>query len=196
MTSMMPDPQTPVMPMAAIASSKPGSSDQRSEPMTLKRGSSVSRSMRTRSIAPGRRALAAADLRALERGAGGARAGEQALLVAEHDLGIGAHVHQQGHFRGEIRPLGKHHARRIGADVTGDARQHIDPRVAMQFQIDDVGPQGERVIDRERERRAAQFHRIDAKQQVMHDRDCRPASPREYPRATRRPCAPRRPRGR
>ena len=32
---------------------EPGSSDHRSEPMTLKRGSSVSRSMRTRSIAPG-----------------------------------------------------------------------------------------------------------------------------------------------
>ena len=39
--------------VAAVASLKPGSSDQRSEPITLNRGSSVSRSMRTRSIAPG-----------------------------------------------------------------------------------------------------------------------------------------------
>src|ERR1039458_3828397 len=52
-TSMMPEPHTPVMPVAAVASSKPRSSDHRSEPMSLKRGSSVSRSMRTRSIAPG-----------------------------------------------------------------------------------------------------------------------------------------------
>ena len=35
------------------ASAKPGSSDHSSQPITLKRGSSVARSMRTRSIAPG-----------------------------------------------------------------------------------------------------------------------------------------------
>ena len=51
--SMIPEPQTPVTPSDAVASAKPGSSDQRSEPITLKRGSSVSRSIRTRSIAPG-----------------------------------------------------------------------------------------------------------------------------------------------
>ena len=51
--SMMPEPQMPVTPIGAIASAKPGSSDQRSQPITLKRGSSVARSMRTRSMAPG-----------------------------------------------------------------------------------------------------------------------------------------------
>ena len=51
--SMIPDPQTPVTPVVSVAAAKPGSSDQRSEPITLKRGSSVARSMRTRSIAPG-----------------------------------------------------------------------------------------------------------------------------------------------
>ena len=50
---MMPEPQMPVTPVARVASAKPGSSDQSSQPITLKRGSSVSRSMRTRSIAPG-----------------------------------------------------------------------------------------------------------------------------------------------
>ena len=52
-TSMIPEPQIPVMPVSAIAAAKSGSSDQASTPMTRKRGSSVSRSIRTRSIAPG-----------------------------------------------------------------------------------------------------------------------------------------------
>ena len=43
----------PVTPVRATACSKPGSSDHRSEPITLKRASSVAGSMRTRSIAPG-----------------------------------------------------------------------------------------------------------------------------------------------
>ena len=53
MTSMMPEPHTPVIPMPAMDFSNPGSSDHRSEPITLKRGSRVLTSMRTRSIAPG-----------------------------------------------------------------------------------------------------------------------------------------------
>ena len=35
MTSMMPEPQTPVTPVRAVAAAKPGSSDQRSLPITL-----------------------------------------------------------------------------------------------------------------------------------------------------------------
>ena len=52
-TSMMPEPQIPVIPVFAVAAANPGSSDHISAPITLNRGSSVSRSMRTRSIAPG-----------------------------------------------------------------------------------------------------------------------------------------------
>ncbi len=51
-TSMMPEPQMPVMSRSSVAAAKPGSSLHRSQPITLKRASSVSRSMRTRSIAP------------------------------------------------------------------------------------------------------------------------------------------------
>src|SRR3990172_3607505 len=53
MTSTMPEPHTPVTPSSAVASAKPGSSDHRSEPMILKRGSRVRWSIRTRSMAPG-----------------------------------------------------------------------------------------------------------------------------------------------
>ncbi len=51
-TSMMPEPHTPVTPDDLTASSKPGSSDHRSDPITLNDGSSDSRSIRTRSMAP------------------------------------------------------------------------------------------------------------------------------------------------
>jgi len=51
--ALKPDPQTPVTPVLALTAANPGSSDHRSEPMILNRGSSVARSMRTRSIAPG-----------------------------------------------------------------------------------------------------------------------------------------------
>ena len=53
MTSMIPEPQMPVIPVSVTAVANAGSPDQASTPMTLNRGSSVSRSMRTRSMAPG-----------------------------------------------------------------------------------------------------------------------------------------------
>ena len=52
-TSTMPEPQIPLTPSSAAAAANPGSSDHSSEPMIRKRGSSVSRSIRTRSMAPG-----------------------------------------------------------------------------------------------------------------------------------------------
>ena len=117
-----------------------------------------------------RRALAAADLRALEGRTGRARAGEQALVVAEHDLGIGADVDEQRHLLGEVRALGQHDAGGVGADVAGDAGQHVDARVAMDGEVDLGRPHRQRRVGRQRERRAAQLDRIDAEQQMMHDR--------------------------
>ena len=51
--SMMPEPQMPVTPTRATPSAKPTSSDQASTSITLIRGSRVSGSMRTLSMAPG-----------------------------------------------------------------------------------------------------------------------------------------------
>ena len=51
--SMMPDPQIPVTPVPSIVSAKPTSFDHSSLPITRNRGSSVSGSMRRRSMAPG-----------------------------------------------------------------------------------------------------------------------------------------------
>ena len=53
MASTMPLPQMPVTPVPAVAAAKPGASDQSGQPITLKRGRPVARSMRTRSMAPG-----------------------------------------------------------------------------------------------------------------------------------------------
>ncbi|CAB4813141.1 unannotated protein [freshwater metagenome] len=52
MTSIIPEPQMPVIAVSPSDSAKPGSSLHKDEPMTFKRGSRVSRLMRTCSIAP------------------------------------------------------------------------------------------------------------------------------------------------
>ena len=51
-TSMMPEPQIPETSSRRVASANPGSSDHRSAPITLRRGSSEIGSIRTPSIAP------------------------------------------------------------------------------------------------------------------------------------------------
>ena len=79
----------------------------------------------------GRGPLAAGDLRALEGRAGRRGGGEQPVPVAQHDLGIGADVDDQGHLVDEMRRLGEDDAGGIGADMAGDAGQHVDPGVGM-----------------------------------------------------------------
>ena len=113
---------------SATPVAKAGSSDQASTPMTRKRGSSVSRSIRTRSMAPGAARWPPRDLGALEGRAGRARRGEQPALVAEDDLGVRADVDDERHPLGLVRLLGEDHARRVGADVAGDAGQDVDAR--------------------------------------------------------------------
>jgi len=51
--SIIPEPQIPVMPVDFVAFSNSGSSDHKSQPITLNLGSNVSLFMRTLSIAPG-----------------------------------------------------------------------------------------------------------------------------------------------
>ena len=110
---------------------------------------------------PGRRALAAADLRALKSRTGRARAREQACTVAEHDLGIGADIDQQRHRITEIRTLSEDHAGCVGADVARDARQNIDPCVRVHFDAERGGGLLDRLVGGERERCAAEFGRIE-----------------------------------
>ncbi len=117
----------------------------------------------------GRGALTAADLRAFKRRAGGAGAGQHALVIAQHNLGIGSHIHQQSHRRIQVRPLGQDHSGGIGTHMTGDTGQHINTGVAVDREVNFRGPQGDGAVGRQRKRRAAQLHRVDTQQQVVHD---------------------------
>ena len=119
---------------------------------------------------PGRGALAAADLRALEGRSGGARAGEQPAAVAEHDLRVGADVHQQRELIGQVRALGEDDTGGIRADVAGDARQGVDACAGIEVQGDLARLEAQGFIGREREGRAAELDRIDAEHEVVHDR--------------------------
>ena len=93
----MPDPHTPVTPVAARRRRTRARRSTRRTPITLQ-----PRLQRDRIDAhpldrPGRRPLPAADLGALERRSGRARRRELASGVAEHDLGVGADVDEQLH---------------------------------------------------------------------------------------------------
>ena len=91
--------------------------------MTRNRGSSVSRSIRTRSIAPGAARWPALIWAPSNAGPVGTAGGEQPVAVAEHDLGVRADVDDERHRVGLVRLLGQDHARRVRTDVAGDARQ-------------------------------------------------------------------------
>ena len=168
--SMMPEPQMPVTPVAAVASANPSSSDQRSQPMTLTLASSVSAVDADPLDGAGAARWPAVDLRALEGRARGRGRGQQALPVAEHDLGIGADVDDQHRFVRAVRRFGEHDARRVGPHVARDAGQHVDPATGVDVEVDVACLQVEPVRPREREGGAAQLGRIDAEQQVVHDR--------------------------
>ncbi len=114
-------------------------------------------------------ALAAADLGALEGRAGRARAGEQAVAIAEHDLRIRAHVDDERDFLEEMRLFGQHHCRSVRPDMARDAGKHVDGRARINLQVQVTRPRMQCAIGRERERRAAELHGTDAEEQVMHD---------------------------
>ena len=138
--------------------------------MTRNRGSSVSRSIRTRSMAPGRSPLTARDLGALEGRAGRAGRGEQPALVAQDDLRVRADVHDERHPLGQVRLLGQDDAGRVGPDVSGDARQDVDAGARMDAQAQLGGGRVDRAVGGQRERRPAERGRVDPEQEVVHDR--------------------------
>jgi hypothetical protein len=77
-----------------------------------------------------RRALPAAQLGALERRSRGAAGGELACAVADDDLGVGAHVHQQLHGGGAMRAFGEDDRRSVCTDVARNARCQVHLRVS------------------------------------------------------------------
>ena len=73
---------------------------------------------------------AAADARALERGARGDRAAERATLISQRHFAVRADIEKQPQFRLREKPV-RHQSRRdVAADIARDARgkSHRDPR--------------------------------------------------------------------
>ena len=128
--SMIPEPQIPVTPVAAVASANPSSSDQRSQPMTLTLTSSVSRSMRTRSIAPGAARWPASICAPSKAGpVGDDAASSRSLLPSTISALVPTSTISS--FIGPVRGFGQHHASRVGPHVAGDAGQHVDARAGV-----------------------------------------------------------------
>ena len=114
--------------------------------------------------------LAAAYLGAFERRAGGARRREHPFTVAEHDLGVGADVHDEAELVAQVRRLGEDDARGIGAHVPRHAREHVGARARMETEIERARRYADGTVDSEGERRLAELDRIQTEQEVMHDR--------------------------
>ena len=133
----------------------------------------------------GRGSLPAGDLRSLEGGPGRARGGEEPLAVPEHDLGVRADVDDQVHLVGEMRRLREDHPRGVGADVARDARQDVRTGTGVDGKPELGRGQPHRLVDGEREGRAAELGRVEPEQEVVHHRvpderdleDVRPLDP-------------------
>ncbi len=82
--------------------------------------------MRTRSIAPGAARWPAEIWAPSNAGPGRARRGEQPVREPSTISAFVPTSTMSVHLVGEIRRLGEDHARGVGADVPGDARQHVD----------------------------------------------------------------------
>jgi hypothetical protein len=100
----------------------------------------------------------------------GSPVGDDALAVAEHDLGIGADVDHQHHALLMMGLFGQHGAGRVRADMAGDTRQHVDARAEIDRQAEFAAPAMDCARNCKRERRLAEFGRVDAQKQMVHDR--------------------------
>ena len=118
----------PVTPTVAAVSSNSGSSDHLSPPITFTFGSSVTGSMRTRSMAPGAARWPPEISAPSKAGPVGEEAATSRSLVAEHDLGIGADIDQQRDLLAAMRAFRQRRAGGVGADMAGDAGQGVDAR--------------------------------------------------------------------
>ena len=164
-TSMMPEPQMPVTPVARWPRRSRDRRTRASEPMTRKRGSLVTGSISTRSMAPGAARWPEADLRALEGGAGGRGAGEHPRPVRR----AGSRRWCRRRRPASGRPTGsgasrQRHRRGVGADMAGDAGQDVDPRGRVHRRRSiSRGPERQRGGGGEREGRLAELDRVDAR---------------------------------
>ena len=168
---MMPDPQMPVTPIDAVAAAKPSSSDQRSLPITLKRGSSVIGVDPQPLNRTGRGTLTARNLRTFESRSGRRGGRQQRGAIAQYDFGIGADVDNQRHVVAKVRLFRQDHTGSVGAHMARNAWQHVDPCVCVDaVRSTSVAHTVMLELVAKRKWRAAQLNRVNAEIQVMHDR--------------------------
>ena len=82
--------------------------------------------MRTRSMAPGAARWPQQICAPSKAGPVGLEQASSLFAVAEHDLGIGADIDQQRQLVRQVGALRQDDAGGVGADMAGDAGQHID----------------------------------------------------------------------
>ena len=92
------------------------------------------------------------------------------MAVAEHDFGVGADIDEEGDIVARVGRFGEDHAGGIGADMAGDQRQGVDEGPRRDGKPEVAGGRIQRLVDSERERRAAELDRVEAEIEVMHDR--------------------------
>ncbi len=113
---------------------------------------------------------AAGDLIALEGRARGAARHDDAAVVRQGDLGVGADV--DGHARrlraGQAR--GGDHGQAVGAHEAGDGRREVHAALGVHGEAELRGAQRERRRQRRGEGGAAEADRREAEGQVMHGR--------------------------
>ena len=161
---MIPEPQIPLAPVIR------NSGRQRSSPMILKETSSVSGSIRIRSIAPGAALMPKRICSPLQGGSGGAGGGEEPLAVSHDHLPVRAHIDDEDHLIPAIGLLRDqdphivrtHETRFDGEDVDIGGGVDLKTEIArldIQTAVYGGGERGE-----------AERARIDAEKQVVHYR--------------------------
>jgi hypothetical protein len=169
-TSMMPEPQMPVTPIFATEAAKAGIVRPQVRADHLVAGLEGVRVDPHPLDRPGGGALSRADLGALERRAGGRGGGEQAVAVAEHDLGVGADVDQQLDGVAPVRALRQGGGGGIGSHVTGDAGKGVHPGTGVGADAHLGSGCGDRPGGGQGERSRPELAGIEPVHQVVHDR--------------------------
>ncbi len=114
--------------------------------------------------------LSAADLGALKGGTCGAGADQQSLFVGQHNLRIGTDIDHQGHGPVVAGSLRQDNPGGIGAHMPGNTGQAVQPRFSMGAQANFAGPGVDGLTGGQGKGRSTQVDRINAQQNVVHDR--------------------------
>ena len=122
---------------------------------------------------PGGGAHPGDDAGALEGGPRRAGAGDQPILVAQHDLAVGAHVDEQGDglLLGHARA--QHAGRDIGAHIGAHAGEAIDGGLGVQVQAQGPSAQRRRLVDGGNIGLQADILRVQPQEEMDHRRVAR-----------------------